>query len=309
MKFSLYFKSILLSFFVIISYVEKIENYKISRSREFPMYSNHKKIINNEDKGYEFNSIFNKNRNRIKDRYQDFRFPSLNKSYSKSTKFNLNNKNPTQYFILNTQNETYRKKSTGLDVEVFPTDASASSEFKNSSPLYSSIFQYAGYVIDSDDVKVSPNDKWCTGFNVKQAFIELNFPKITKLDSIVIIWGEIGKSYSTSPKKFKVSFKIRNGSKTYIPLTEDIVKFKNVNDNSSSEAPYSSVAHQNVLTFAEPIFVKSVKIDLIDPIINHSTSKLCIKLVKFYNRESDVIIYNQTAKQCKNLACIWLCIL
>jgi len=199
--------------------------------------------------------------------------------------------NDLNVFIVNTEVGIKQNPQSGSqEQEVYPVSANANTYFSYSYSIWKNIFYYP----PSEAINHFWNYKfWMSKDNVNEDFIEFHFAEPTKLNTMTINWR-------LAPKRFKVEFRVKaNGA--LIPVTEMVYKFKDIEDDGS-RGSISKVLDQDSLMFNKPIFAKSVKISMWEPL---KSRKFSISKVKFWNEKYTLLIQNKTFDSCKNF-CLYI---
>lgn len=204
------------------------------------------------------------------------------KSLSKDDDLNI--------FIINTENLNSKTAANRDDYEqeVIPSRANAGS-------YYSWGFAWWTFLSFPPENAIfgRSSSYWLSKNGQTEDYIELYFDVPTKLDNMLIDWR-------LSPTSFKVEFRVHDGG-ALIPLTKKILKFEKINKNGTP-GNLSQVSQQNALIFQKPIFAKSIKISMWDPLLSH---KFSINKVRFFNIRTTMMIINQTVDPCKQY-CLYI---
>jgi hypothetical protein len=128
---------------------------------------------------------------------------------------------------------------------------------------------------------------WLSKDGVKEDYIEYSFDIPTKLDSMLIHWR-------LAPTSFKLEFRVKDDG-PLIPLTNKILKFEKITKDGK-KGSLSQVSEKNAFKFNKPIFVKSLRITMNDPL---KSNKFSIFKTRFFNIITTMMIVNQTIDPCK----------
>lgn len=189
-------------------------------------------------------------------------------------------------FIINTQIGIKQNPPAGSqEQEVYPSTAESNTYYQYSWRYWKNIFYYP----PTEAINRGGSWKyWMSKNGVSEDFIEFFFAYPTKLNSMTIMWR-------LPPKRYKVEFRVRDAG-PLIPVTEMQYKFKDIEDNGWPGS-ISKVLDNNSLMFQKPIFAKSVKISMWEPL---KSEKFSIFKVKFWNQKDTILIVNKMFDSCKN---------
>jgi hypothetical protein len=189
-------------------------------------------------------------------------------------------------FIINTNIGIKTNAPAGSqEQEVYPTTATSNTYYQYSWRWWKNIFYYPPV----EAINRGGSWKyWMSKNGVTEDYIEFFFATPTKLNSMSILWR-------LHPKRYKVEFRVSDGGKL-IPVTEMQYKYKDIEDDGRPGS-ISKVLDTNSLMFQKPIFAKSVKISMWDPL---KSEKFSIFKVKFWNQRDTLLIVNKMFDSCKN---------
>jgi hypothetical protein len=207
----------------------------------------------------------------ITDELKTMRFSQIRSEMAPSTS-TAGESNP---FMINCEHMTKRPPRSKEDheEEIIPATANSgtSLHFDTSPPVsYSAIKALRNPFHDYWMSKLhSVDDHWEAVFNYPQ-----------KLDSFTIEWRY-------PPKRFKIWFKI-DESETYLPLTELIEKYKDVEDDKNNDK--NNTSKSDAFIFNKPIFAKRIRIAMNTPLQQEA---FAIDFVRFYEKRTTMLIRNQ----------------
>lgn len=236
-----------------------------------------------------FNKInFDKNNSKIFDKN---RFTEVS---SESTLNDRHRKNDLDVFIMNTIIGLKSSPKAGSqEEEVFPSYADSHSYFgsdwKPGVSWLPQLWNNLSYQPQNTINKTEYGSKyWLSTHGVQSDYLQFNFEEPTKLNVMTIKWR-------MAPTTFKVEFKVRDDG-PYIPMTETFYKYRKIELNGEPGS-IAKVLSQDSLTFQKPIFAKSVKISMWDPL---KSSKFGIDKVLFYKAKDIIMLTNKSYNKCKN---------
>lgn len=189
-------------------------------------------------------------------------------------------------FIKNTEILIDKPASNKNDAEqeLFPSNA-------NSGTYYSWGFAWWTYLSfpPTNAIHGRSFSYWLSKNDVNTDFIEFFFERTTKVDSLLIDWR-------LPPTSFKVEFRVKDNG-ALIPVTERFYKYKPISIDGHQKA-ISSADPKNALVFEKPIFVKSIRITMWDPLKSH---KFSINKVRFWNIKTTMMVINESVDPCKQI--------
>lgn len=207
----------------------------------------------------------------ISEEFKKMRFSQTNSQMAPPTSTSAES-NP---FMINCEHMTKRPPRSKEDheEEIIPATANAgtSLHFDTNPPVsYSAIKALRNPFHDYWMSKLhSVDDHWEAVFSYPQ-----------KLDSFTIEWRY-------PPKRFKIWFKIEE-SESYIPLTELIEKYKDVEDDKNNDK--NNTAKSDAFIFNKPIYAKRIRIAMNTPLQQEA---FAIDFVRFYEKRTTMLIRNQ----------------
>lgn len=128
---------------------------------------------------------------------------------------------------------------------------------------------------------------WESKHQRQEDWWQADFSSVTKFDSMEIQWR-------AAPTEFRVEFSVQDNG-NLIALTENHKKFIPIVDGKTMSK--SNVSLTDAIIFQKPVFAKNIRITMKNPLNN---SYFSIKKVRFFNKRSIVMIYNQTYSPCNN---------
>lgn len=133
---------------------------------------------------------------------------------------------------------------------------------------------------------------WKSEYRRTDDWWQADFSSVTKFDSMEILWRD-------PPKEFKVEFNVSDGG-TFIPLTENHLKFVSIVNGKTMNR--HNVSKTDAIIFQKPVFAKNIRITMKNPL---NGSYFAINKVRFYNKRTITMIYNQTFSPCQNF-CLYV---
>lgn len=208
---------------------------------------------------------------------------NANTSKSKSA-FSIMQTDSQNIFIMNTEILDHKPHASSIDneQEVIPRTARAGTYFTWGFAWWS----FLAFPPENSIIGRSYS-YWLSKDGVNEDYIEYTFDIPTKLDSMLIEWR-------LPPTSFKLEFRVSDNG-PLIPLTNKEVKFKKIQDDGKPGS-LAAVWPNNGFKFNKPIFVKSVKISMWEPLKSH---KFSIFKTRFFNLRTTMVIVNQTVDPCK----------
>jgi hypothetical protein len=170
------------------------------------------------------------------------------------------------------------------EAEVFPSDASANTEFKWGFMFWTFMHYDAKKALGGNSWSF-----WQSANNVQNDHWEAVFSNPQKINVIDIKWRH-------PPTRFKVHFKLDDNT-DWIPATDLFDRVSKINKEGQKSVQDSGGSY-NAVDFRKPIFAKRVRINLNEPVMKGNFS---IEYVKFYQKKDIILIENQMLTECTNL--------
>lgn len=250
-------------------------------SADVPQFRNNKLLkqtsnFNNAFENFRFSTYKSKSKNTNKNTYTS----------SSNNAFSVPGNESQTIFIMNTEILDHKPNASSIDneQEVIPRTAHAGT-------YYTWGFAWWSFLAFPPENSIIGRSYsyWLSKDGVNEDYIEYTFDIPTKLDSMIIEWR-------LPPTSFKVEFRVTDNG-PLLPITNKEVKFKRIQDDGKPGS-LASVWPNNGFKFNKPIFVKSIKISMWDPL---KSNKFSIFKTRFFNIRSTMVIVNQTVDPCKQL--------
>lgn len=290
MKFFLFFKALflvlLITFPVVITETQRKESfsdsslYKPTKLKIMSDQNNSKNEINNDINSYRFTQLSDHNANKSQSSLQ-VKVPVVNKKQKDES---------NNVFIMNTELSENKANASSDDQEqeIFPEHARSGSHYQWG-------FSWLNFLTFPPENTINGKSVsyWLSKDGVKEDFVEYYFETPTKIDNMVINWR-------LPPSSYKLEFRVSEDG-PLIPLTNIEKKYEKITSDGK-QGSYGSVWDNNAFKFNKPIFAKTIKITMYEPL---KSNKFSIFKTRFYNNRTTLMIINQSLNSCKQL-CLYI---